>query len=132
MDTAARPIFTLFASRYLRLRHASFWHQAKDLGSATTTSAILGYNRPAERIDAIPALDPQRTSATLAHRDAAIRCGVPRELVVSWHLLFLQGGSNEAAKVLNFDQWLGDRLAVVSYCAAVPPSLIARADEVIE
>jgi len=55
-----------------------------------------------------------------------------KKLVVSWHLLFLQGGSNEAAKVLNFDQWLGDRLAVVSYCAAVPPSLIARADEVIE
>src|SRR5262249_18443668 len=49
--------------------------------------------------------DPQRPSPMWADCDASIRCSVRRELVVSWHLLFLQGGSNEAAGV----RWISQR-----------------------
>jgi hypothetical protein len=34
------------------------WHDSENLGSAITSSAILGYNRLAERFDATPEHDP--------------------------------------------------------------------------
>jgi hypothetical protein len=37
-------------------------------------------------------VDPKPPSPTQDHCDASTRCGVLRELVFSWHLLFLQGG----------------------------------------
>jgi hypothetical protein len=45
------------------------------------------------------AIDPQRTSPSLAHCDAAIRYGVRRELVVSRHLVDWKRGLNETARV---------------------------------
>jgi len=58
MDTAARPIFTLFASALPSFAPCQLLAPGKELGSATTTSAILGYNRRAERVVAMPAHDP--------------------------------------------------------------------------
>jgi hypothetical protein len=53
----------------------SFWHNFTVDGSATTWSAILGYNRRTERVDAMPAHDPQLPSLMRARCDAANRCG---------------------------------------------------------
>ena len=38
------------------LRHDRCWHLAESFGNATTSTAILGYNRHAERVHAMPAL----------------------------------------------------------------------------
>jgi hypothetical protein len=56
-------------------------HLAESFGNATTSTAILGYNRHAERVHAMLALDP-KWSLSLCHRsrqrehrfrDAAVR-----------------------------------------------------------
>ena len=36
----------------------SIWHGAEGLGGATIATAIQGYNRHAERVPGMPALDP--------------------------------------------------------------------------
>jgi len=36
----------------------SIWHGAEGLGGATIATAIQGYNRRAERVPGMPALDP--------------------------------------------------------------------------
>jgi hypothetical protein len=71
-------------------------------GGAPFRQQIGGQETKNERCSTV-SIDPQRTSPTLAHRDAAIRCGVLRELVFLWHLLFLQGGSNEASGIHEVD-----------------------------
>jgi len=40
------------------------WHRAEGLGGATIATAIQGYNRHAERVPVMPALDPQQTMDT--------------------------------------------------------------------
>jgi hypothetical protein len=36
------------------------WHRAESFANSTTSTAILGYNRHAERVHAMPALDPEQ------------------------------------------------------------------------
>jgi len=43
----------------------SYWHDSENLGGATTSSAILGHNRRAEGVDAMPARDPKEKLTVL-------------------------------------------------------------------
>jgi hypothetical protein len=66
--------------------------EAEFFGTATPLAALGCKKRRAEHVDYMPAFDPFPTSPHSGHRDAAIRCGVRRELVVSWHLSCCKGG----------------------------------------
>ena len=60
------------------LRHDRCWHLAESFGNATTSTAILGYSRHAERVHAMPALVTgfgcrPITDARRAHTGAGVR-----------------------------------------------------------
>ena len=70
--------------RIIPCRDVGYWHDSKNIGSAITSSAILGYNRLAERFDATPDHDPIPVlcRSASAYRDPSKSKAAA---AVSWH-----------------------------------------------
>jgi hypothetical protein len=78
-NRAARTKSVLHSNtiRLAATAHVSNWRRAEDLGGATTSAAFWGYNRYAQRIDAMPACDPYLPSVFRECCDAAFPCAHP-------------------------------------------------------